>query len=114
MHASLRNVVEKIFGILKIWFKILRDMLPYLFDAQVKIVVACCVLHNILTGVLKVNDEVEFEVVDNSLDGVIDLLPDCSDDESESDQLVGNAIEGKKLRFDMTQSLWSHYTGKFQ
>ncbi|PKA54699.1 hypothetical protein AXF42_Ash000534 [Apostasia shenzhenica] len=114
MHASLRNIVERTFGILKIWFKILKDMLSYPFDAQVKIVVACCVLHNILTGVLKVNDDIELEEVDNSVKEVIDLLADCIDDKSESDQLVDNAIEGKKLRFDMTQSLWSHYAGKFQ
>ncbi|PKA50673.1 hypothetical protein AXF42_Ash018012 [Apostasia shenzhenica] len=99
MHASLRNIVEKTFGILKIWFKILKDMLSYPFDAQVKIVVTCCVLHNILIGVLKVNDDVELEEVDNSLEGIIDLLADCIDDESESDQLVGNAIEGKNCGF---------------
>ncbi|PKA57876.1 hypothetical protein AXF42_Ash012415 [Apostasia shenzhenica] len=113
MHVSLRNVVERTFDILKIQFKILRDMLPYPFNAQVKMVVACCALHNILTGVLKVHDDVELEEVDNSLEGVIDLPADCIDDESESDQLVGNAIERKRLRFDMTQSLWSHYAGKF-
>ncbi|PKA52062.1 hypothetical protein AXF42_Ash013999 [Apostasia shenzhenica] len=114
MHASLRNVVERTFDILKIRFKILRDMLPYPFDAQVKMVVACCALHNILTDVLKVNNDVELEEVDNFLEGVIDLLADCIDDESKSDQLVDNEIEGKRLRFDMTQSLWSHYVGKFQ
>ncbi|PKA60303.1 hypothetical protein AXF42_Ash008362 [Apostasia shenzhenica] len=113
MHASLRNVVERTFDILKIRFKILRNMLPYPFDAQVKIVVACCALHNILTGVLKVNDDIELEEVDNSLEGVIDMLADCIDDESESNQLVGNAIEEKRLQFDMTQSLWSHYTSRF-
>ncbi|PKA56193.1 hypothetical protein AXF42_Ash011122 [Apostasia shenzhenica] len=113
MHASLRNVVERTFGILKIRFKILRDMLPYPFDAQVKIIVACCAMHNILTGVLKVNDDIELEEVDNFLEKVIDMLADCIDDECESDQLVGNAIKGKRLRFDITQSLWSHYAGKF-
>ena len=35
-------------GYLKQWFKILRFALPYPYRTQVRIVVACCILHNFI------------------------------------------------------------------
>ena len=45
-HASLRNVIERTFGVLKKRFRILNGMNNYPLDKQGKIVMACCVLHN--------------------------------------------------------------------
>ncbi|XP_068658098.1 uncharacterized protein [Aristolochia californica] len=45
-HSSLRNTIECTFGVLKARFKILKDVPPFDFDVQVKIVITCCVLHN--------------------------------------------------------------------
>ncbi|XP_068638568.1 protein ALP1-like [Aristolochia californica] len=45
-HSSLQNIIERTFGALKTLFKILKDVPPFDFDVQVKIVIACCVLHN--------------------------------------------------------------------
>nr|XP_016515762.1 PREDICTED: uncharacterized protein LOC107832428 [Nicotiana tabacum] len=48
-HASLRNVIERTFGAWKSRFRILRQgMNNYDFNTQVKIVIACAVLHNFL------------------------------------------------------------------
>ncbi|XP_068638427.1 uncharacterized protein [Aristolochia californica] len=45
-HSSLRNTIERTFGALKARFKILKDVPPFDFDLQAKIVIVCCVLHN--------------------------------------------------------------------
>ena len=43
-HLSLRNVIERCFGVLKVRFLILRDMHNYSLHKQC--LIACCVLHN--------------------------------------------------------------------
>lgn len=47
-HSSLRNAIERIFGVLKKRFKILTDQLEYQFEVQVRLVKAMCCLHNII------------------------------------------------------------------
>ncbi|XP_026459121.1 uncharacterized protein LOC113359753 [Papaver somniferum] len=45
-HASLRNAIERVIGVLKRRFTILQLQPQYPFESQVKIVLACCILHN--------------------------------------------------------------------
>lgn len=45
-HSSLRNVVERIFEVLKARFPILKLAPPYPFRTQVKLVIAACIIHN--------------------------------------------------------------------
>ncbi|KAI3834534.1 hypothetical protein MKW92_015110, partial [Papaver armeniacum] len=45
-HSSLRNVVERVLGILKRRFTILQVQPQYPYESQVKIVLACCIIHN--------------------------------------------------------------------
>jgi hypothetical protein len=45
-HASLRNVIERIFGVLKRKYQILRTLLEYSMDTQTRIILACCTLYN--------------------------------------------------------------------
>ena len=45
-HSSLRNVIERCFGVLKACFPILRDMPPYSTKTQRYIPIACCTIHN--------------------------------------------------------------------
>ena len=45
-HSSLRTTVERAFGTLKNRFKVLANKPYFPFSIQVKIVIACCVLHN--------------------------------------------------------------------
>jgi len=66
-HSSLRNVIERTFGILKIRFPIIASGTEphYDVDTVTKIVFGCCILHNFLRGVD--NDESLIEEVDNEL-----------------------------------------------
>ena len=45
-HASLRNVVERIFGVLKRKYQVLGTPSEYLIETQTHIILACCILHN--------------------------------------------------------------------
>ncbi|CAH9095761.1 unnamed protein product [Cuscuta epithymum] len=47
-HASLRNVVERIFGIFKSQFAIFKSAPPFPFKMQAKLVLACAGVHNFL------------------------------------------------------------------
>ena len=45
-YTSLRNIIERIFGILKRKYQILRCAPEYSFETQTRIIIACCILHN--------------------------------------------------------------------
>ncbi|KAF3782653.1 hypothetical protein EJ110_NYTH33755 [Nymphaea thermarum] len=47
-HSSLRNTVERTFGMLKGRFPILKMQVQYPFQKQAQIVLATCVLHNFI------------------------------------------------------------------
>ena len=52
-HSSLRNVIERTFGVLKKRFPIISGMTEPFFpvDTVSEIILACCILHNYLMGV---------------------------------------------------------------
>lgn len=45
-HSSLRNVIERSFGVLKIKWRILLDLPSYSMPKQSQIILACMALHN--------------------------------------------------------------------
>ena len=47
-HSSLRNVIERCFGIVKARFPILKHMSRYPLEKQCRIIMACFVLHNLI------------------------------------------------------------------
>ena len=47
-HASLRNTIERIFGIFKSRFTIFKIAPPFPYDTQAELVLACAGLHNLL------------------------------------------------------------------
>ena len=49
-HLQLRNVIERIFGVIKALYKTLTYPRPFKMKAQVRAVAALCVLHNILNN----------------------------------------------------------------
>ncbi|XP_019157340.1 PREDICTED: uncharacterized protein LOC109153896 [Ipomoea nil] len=47
-HSSLRNVIERCFGLLKARFPILKYIHGYPLRRQVQIPIACCAMHNFI------------------------------------------------------------------
>ncbi|XP_020965846.1 protein ALP1-like [Arachis ipaensis] len=67
-HSSLRNVIERCFGVLKKRFPIIAvDTEPYYsFETMRDIFLACCILHNFLMGIdvdQSIIDEVDRELL---------------------------------------------------
>ncbi|KAJ1692298.1 hypothetical protein LUZ63_008996 [Rhynchospora breviuscula] len=85
-HAQLRNIVDKMFGILKGRFKICKEMHRYKYDIQTDLVIACCILHNFIKR----------HQHDNSDD-------DFSDDEVDSDSGSRNDGVSEEFRGTDTQ-----------
>jgi hypothetical protein len=67
-HAQLRNIIERIFGVIKKVWKILTIPRSFKIDAQVKVVAALCVLHNILVNIREITEEDLQEIVDQDGD----------------------------------------------
>ncbi|XP_071677189.1 protein ALP1-like [Lolium perenne] len=49
-HSSLRVTIERAFAALKNMFKVFDQKPFHTFDTQVKLVIACCILHNWILG----------------------------------------------------------------
>nr|XP_048330698.1 protein ALP1-like [Ziziphus jujuba var. spinosa] len=47
-HASARNIIERCFGVLKMRWAILRSPSFYPISTQIKIITACCLIHNLI------------------------------------------------------------------
>ena len=50
-HSSLRTTIERGFGVLKKHFRVLDEEPFWYFETQVKVVLACYVIHNHIMGV---------------------------------------------------------------
>ncbi|XP_045830980.1 uncharacterized protein LOC123922297 [Trifolium pratense] len=64
-HASLRNVIERIFDVFKSRFTIFKSAPPFPFKAQAELVLACAALHNFLRKECR-SDEFPVEPTDES------------------------------------------------
>ncbi|XP_031106417.1 protein ALP1-like [Ipomoea triloba] len=60
-HAAARNVIERCFGLLKIRWGILRSPSYYPIKTHNRIIIACCLLHNLIRQVMQV-DPMESEL----------------------------------------------------
>ena len=72
-HSSLRNVIERTFGVLKKRFPIIASGSEphYSLETMTDIVLACCILHNFLRGVDNDDaliDEVDREIMENHVE----------------------------------------------
>ena len=47
-HSSLRNVIERAFGVMKMKWRMLLSVPSYPAETQTHIIVACCALHNFM------------------------------------------------------------------
>lgn len=70
-HSSLRNAIERVFGVLKKRFPIIGSTAEptYSMNTQSEVVLACCILHNYLMGVdpdESLIEEVDREILNES------------------------------------------------
>ncbi|XP_062074988.1 uncharacterized protein LOC133778995 [Humulus lupulus] len=98
-YSSLRNVIERCFGLLKARFPILKSMPPYLLGKQRRIPIACCAIHNWIR-MHSINDEM-FEQY--SVDAR--TVEDIEGTESQSNTTTENQQEGDEAGIFETPKL---------
>jgi hypothetical protein len=101
MHSSLRVTIERAFAALKNRFKILDQKPFHTFTTQVKLVLACCILHNWILG------WGEDEYVPNEAE----VTPD--DDDSGHGVEQGSIHAWKNKRNDWAQAMLVNRTNVF-
>lgn len=102
-HSSLRTTIERGFGVLKKRFRVLDAEPFWSFETQVKVVLACCVIHNHIMGV----DPADYimEAAMNQVEGSGSQQETQSRRESLEDSRVWNA-----KRDEICKAMWSDYT----
>jgi hypothetical protein len=58
-HSSLRNAIERTFGVLKKRFKVLNTPIEYNLKVQVSLVKALCALHNFIKREGSIDDQIQ-------------------------------------------------------
>lgn len=102
-HASLRNAVERVLGILKKRFPILDTGATYDFKSQVQIVLATCMLNNFIKVVGTGEDDRLFErlydeeVKKNQREGI------------QLGEISGGTEEEIGVRDSIAQQMWADY-----
>jgi len=66
-HSSARNVIERTFGLLKMRWAILRSHSYFELPNQIRIIHACCILHNFLIGRQRDMDGLLIHQVDEAI-----------------------------------------------
>ncbi|KAH9153227.1 hypothetical protein LEN26_003585 [Aphanomyces euteiches] len=101
-HSSLRNVIERAFGVLKKRFPVLCYPVQYDYLFQTKVVVALCVVHNFIrfNGCV---DDVFVQEADQSLSSQ-NSAGDAADEPLEQD-----SDEAKSWRDEIAESMWHQY-----
>jgi len=102
-HSSLRNVIERLFGVVKKRFPILVNMHSYPFQFQIALVLSCFMIHNFI----RMN-----QGYDDEFDAWSDVDDEAGDDPEEP--IAGIDEEqaitaGAGFRHDIAQHMWNDY-----
>lgn len=102
-HESLRNAIERAFGVLKKKFPIIRSTNEpfYSCETQSRIFLACCILHNFI---LKEDRVKELEDV---VEGQILNAPQEEEPHAPRERVTDE--HGEEIRNSITNDMWSNY-----
>jgi len=106
----MRNAIERIFGVLKKRFPILKNQLEFPYNIQVRLIKVLCCLHNIirLTDGDDIYDE-EWEK-DQRLEDL-----ECEDHDDEFEPVRSKRVTAKqytaaqRMRDSIAQQMWIQY-----
>ncbi|XP_061370691.1 protein ALP1-like [Gastrolobium bilobum] len=100
-HSSARNVIERCFGMLKGRWAIVRSKSFYPVKTQIRIITACCLLHN------HIRREMAFDPLEES---EVDLQP-VQDEMGANDMIthVESSSAWSQMRDDMAQQMFNNF-----
>ncbi|CAH9117738.1 unnamed protein product [Cuscuta epithymum] len=109
-HASLRNVVERIFGIFKSRFAIFKSAPPFPFKTQAELVLACAGVHNYLRKECRA-DEFPVDSDDDEEDSTDPSLLEEVEEEMDTFQSQDEQRQhANQWRNDIAQNMWIDVT----
>lgn len=108
-HARARNVIERCFGLLKGRWAILRSPSFFPIRTQGRIVMACCLLHNLIMRYMSgvVEDEEELLNEDNDTDE-----DENEDDEVEFITAIGTSNHWTGFRNTLAQDMFNAWRSR--
>ena len=98
-HSSLRNVIERVFGVLKKRFPILEHMPSYPIETQIKLIKCCFMMHNFIRHSQLYEDEF-YSAYDNE-------APIEDSENNEEDEVDEDLV--KYWRDSIAQTMWDSY-----
>jgi hypothetical protein len=111
-HSSLRNAIERIFGVLKKRFKVLTQQLEDPFEIQVQLVKAVCCWHNIIrvTGGDDLFDELWKEEVAARVHALNQNGGQSGDAVTHKALTATETNRTKKMRNDIANRMWLQFS----
>lgn len=102
-HASKRNVVERIFGVTKRKYQILRTPSEYSMETQTRIIIACCMIHNYIRLI-------EGEKADILLDTETQTpIPNIQPAVAYPEEGTTSSKKMDKFRDEIAEKMWAQY-----
>ena len=120
-HATARNVIERIFGVIKKKWKLVGRSDQYLPDIQSRVILALCVLYNCVKTWDLTDPELDIHAllpsdsrIRQGLDAVYDEQDNEDIDDLEESCMEGGYGEGDKQKAEerreiLAQSMWEDY-----
>jgi hypothetical protein len=111
-HAQLRNHIERIIGILKMRYPMLKVALLYDIDTQVDVSVACCVTHNFIrlhNGDMSLAHDATEDINQNNMQDVSEGNDQYSNDVSAFNNL---RQAGNDMRDEIANRMWMDYIAR--
>ena len=99
-HASLRNAVERIFGVLKRRFKILKTAPEYNFETQIDLILALTGLFNFI----RIEEQEEEDDQEDNTTEEEDIQPNI-----QVAQVLGRRGKMDILRDQIAEDMWKDY-----
>ncbi|KAG7537370.1 Harbinger transposase-derived nuclease domain, partial [Arabidopsis suecica] len=111
-HASLRNVIERIFGIFKSRFLIFKSAPPFPFKVQAELVLACAGLHNFLRRECRSDEFLPEEYSDNDEENNESHEENNYEENGDTRPLQSQQREyANNWRDTIAASMWAEATG---
>lgn len=102
-HAREHNVIERCFGLLKGRWSTLRRPSSFPIRTQGPIVMACCLLHNLIRKVMP-TDDIE--------DGVLSFDDDSDDDSDDEVEYITSVTTSTNFRNILAQDMFNGWRAR--
>lgn len=108
-HASLRNVIERCFSVLKRQFKIFQKAPEYSYKTQMTLIYTLCALNNFIHYHSKGRDEIEIEIAQKERLRQNASVTDSNQENRDTDIEVEDQAMSS-LREQIASQMWIDYS----